>query len=174
MFSWLSVPHEYANELRDVPFTRKEINKLWKRFNHLDKGGDGFLTVKRLESLPELTMNPLADRIVETLFGDVSVVTFPAFVRFLSPFASKASRQDKLRFAFQIYDVDRDGKISKHDLHSVLKSMVGTSLESSTVLEIVDQTMQEYDIDGDQCLSLDEFKRSIYDCEIESVFSIDI
>jgi hypothetical protein len=58
--------------------------------------------------------------------GDVD---FQEFVSGLSAFSSKGNKEEKLRFAFRVYDIDRDGYISNGELFIVLKMMVGSNLK---------------------------------------------
>ena len=46
----------------------------------------------------------------------------------LSSLSVSATNEEKLRFAFQIYDVNNDGFISNGELFTVLKMMVGSNL----------------------------------------------
>lgn len=48
--------------------------------------------------------------------GDVD---FKEFIEALSTFSSKGSTESKLKFAFEIYDIDRDGYISNGELFIV-------------------------------------------------------
>ncbi|KAL9045753.1 MAG: hypothetical protein Q9214_001260 [Letrouitia sp. 1 TL-2023] len=72
--------------------------------------------------------------------GDVD---FQEFVSGLSAFSSKGNKEEKLRFAFKVYDIDRDDYISNGELFIVLKMMVGSNLK--------DQQLQQV------CLSLAHF-----------------
>lgn len=71
--------------------------------------------------------------------GDVD---FQEFVSGLSAFSSKGNKEQKLRFAFKVYDIDRDGFISNGELFIVLKMMVGSNLKDQ-------QLQQVYCICGD-------------------------
>lgn len=72
--------------------------------------------------------------------GDVD---FQEFVSGLSAFSSKGNKEEKLRFAFKVYDIDRDGYISNGELFIVLKMMVGSNLK--------DQQLQQVDIPAPAC-----------------------
>ncbi|KAK5255894.1 Calcineurin subunit B, partial [Cryomyces antarcticus] len=69
-------------------------------------------TIEREEflSLPQVSSNPLATRMIaifdEDGGGDVD---FQEFVSGLSAFSSKGNKEEKLKFAFKVYDIDRDG-----------------------------------------------------------------
>lgn len=101
---------------------------------------------------------------------------FKEFIEALSTFSSKGSAESKLKFAFEIYDIDRDGYISNGELfivkHSkeadyrsligqVLKMMVGNNLRDSQLQQIVDKTIMEADKDGTGRISFEEFKRVV-------------
>lgn len=86
--------------------------------------------------------------------GDVD---FQEFVSGLSAFSSKGNKEEKLRFAFKVYDIDRDGFISNGELFIVLKMMVGNNLKDNQLQQIVDKTIMEADKDGDGRISFEEF-----------------
>lgn len=86
--------------------------------------------------------------------GDVD---FQEFVTGLSAFSSKGNKQEKLRFAFRVYDIDRDGYISNGELFVVLKMMVGNNLKDVQLQQIVDKTIMEADKDHDGRISFEEF-----------------
>ena len=46
-------------------------------------------------------------------------VDFMEFITGMSTFSSQASTEDKLRFAFRMYDLDNDGFISNGELFQV-------------------------------------------------------
>ncbi|KAI8900411.1 hypothetical protein BC833DRAFT_276272 [Globomyces pollinis-pini] len=147
--------------------TASEIRKLRKRFELLDKQNLGFLTLKDLQTLPELAVNPLANRITTVFLNDRQYLTFRDFVIALSPFSKTAKRDIKLEFAFKVYDVDQDGKISYDDLFLMLKTMVGNSLNDSQIVNVVEQTLLDADSNQDGAISFDEFKRNLYDSELD-------
>ena len=65
--------------------------------------------------------------------GDVD---FQEFVSGLSAFSSKGNKEEKLRFAFKVYDIDRDGYISNGELFIVLKMMVGSNLKDQQLQQV--------------------------------------
>lgn len=82
--------------------------------------------------IPELAMNPLVPRIVSMFDG----VNFRQFVSLLSVFSATAPKEEKVDFAFRIYDVDNDGVISLNDLVDLLQMMVGNNLDKATLEEV--------------------------------------
>lgn len=63
-------------------------------------------------------------------------VDFQEFVSGLSAFSSKGNKEEKLRFAFKVYDIDRDGYISNGELFIVLKMMVGSNLKDQQLQQV--------------------------------------
>ena len=121
-------------------------------------------TIEREEflSLPQVSSNPLATRYLTSMTmtliahktpklttfqsycsmiaifdedggGDVD---FQEFVSGLSAFSSKGNKEEKLRFAFKVYDIDRDGYISNGELFIVLKMMVGSNLKDMQLQQV--------------------------------------
>eukprot|EP00483_Globobulimina_turgida_P003408 UN03414 len=141
-----SLTPEDIEELRDPAiseFSPAEIKKLYKRFHHLDRSHSGFLTQNEMQLIPELSLNPLCNRVIE-LFDASSTnqINFRDFVRTLWIFSAKAPKQLKLRFAFEIFDVDNDGKISESDLYYVMTIMVGKQYPTQKLSQIVSQLIQ--------------------------------
>lgn len=66
----------------------------------------------------------------------------------LSIFSAKGNNTEKLRFAFRVYDMDRDGYISNGELFTVLKMMVGDNLKDDQLQQVVDKTIMYADKDG--------------------------
>lgn len=95
--------------------------------------------------------------------GDVD---FQEFVSGLSAFSSKGNKEEKLRFAFKVYDVDRDGFISNGELFIVLKMMVGTNLKDVQLQQIVDKTIMEADKDHDGKISFEEFMEMVENTDV--------
>ena len=85
-------------------------------------------------------------------------VDFQEFISGLSAFSSKGNKEEKLRFAFKVYDIDRDGYISNGELFLVLKMMVGSNLKDGQLQQIVDKTIMEADRDNDGKISFEEFQ----------------
>jgi len=95
--------------------------------------------------------------------GDVD---FEEFVSGLSAFSSKGNKEQKLQFAFKVYDIDRDGYISNGELFIVLKMMVGSNLKDQQLQQIVDKTIMEADLDGDGKISFEEFQKMVENTDV--------
>jgi len=107
-------------------------------------------------------------------------VNFKEFVRTLAcfrPIQKKEEnllndRQHKLQFAFQIYDIDSDGYISKQELLDLLRMMVGANINDEQLEIIADRTLAESDEDEDGFISFEEFSKMIEKTDFQSKMSI--
>ncbi|XDA91061.1 hypothetical protein R6Z07M_019705 [Ovis aries] len=170
---------------------RGHLRRLYDRFQALDRTGKGYLSRLDLQQIRALAVNPLGDRIIDSFFPDGSLrLDFPGFVRVLAHFRPVDeedegnrdpkepeplnSRMNKLRFAFQLYDLDRDGKISRHEMLQALRLMVGVQVTEEQLESIADRTVQEADEDGDGAVSFLEFAKSLEKMNIEQKMSIRI
>ncbi|TIB70630.1 hypothetical protein E3Q23_04113, partial [Wallemia mellicola] len=143
---------------RNSNFTAAELQRLKKRFMKLDRDGSGSIDKDEFLQIPQVANNPLAHRMIAIFDEDGGgTVDFQEFVGGLSAFSNRGGRDEKLKFAFKVYDMDRDGYISNGELYIVLKMMVGNNLRDQQLQQIVDKTIMEGDKDGDGRLSFDEF-----------------
>uniref|UniRef100_A0A672JIZ1 EF-hand domain-containing protein n=1 Tax=Salarias fasciatus TaxID=181472 RepID=A0A672JIZ1_SALFA len=164
---------------KETGFSHSQITRLYSRFTSLDKGENGTLSREDFQRIPELAINPLGDRIINAFFPEgEDQVNFRGFMRTLAhfrpiedneknknPTASEPlnSRTNKLLFAFRLYDLDRDDKISRDELLQVLRMMVGVNISDEQLGSIADRTIQEADTNGDNSISFNEFIKA---CEV--------
>ena len=99
---------------------------------------------------------------------------FCLFIEGVSQFSVKGDKMSKLKFAFKIYDVDKDGFISNGELFTVLKMMVGNNLKDSQLQQIVDKTIAYSDKDGDGKISFEEFAEVVAGLDIHKKMVVDI
>lgn len=117
------------------------------------------LRIKQLiDDAIELAQNPLVKRVIAVLDKNKDgSISFLEFVQGLNSLSSSASQEEKLRFAFQIYDINNDGYISNGELFTVLKMMVGNNLNDVQLQQLVDRTIIKADEDLDGKISFAEF-----------------
>uniref|UniRef100_A0A3Q3K8K6 EF-hand domain-containing protein n=1 Tax=Monopterus albus TaxID=43700 RepID=A0A3Q3K8K6_MONAL len=146
---------------KETGFSHSQITRLYSRFTSLDKGENGTLREDQ--------------------------VNFRGFMRTLAhfrpiedneknknPTASEPlnSRTNKLLFAFHLYDLDRDDKISRDELLQVLRMMVGVNISDEQLGSIADRTIQEADTNGDNSISFNEFIKVLEKVDVEQKMSI--
>merc|ERR1739838_1244728 len=185
--SSLQLQPEDINTIQaETGFNQNQIERLYSRFSSLDKQDKGFLSREDFLRIPELAINPLGDRIVHAFFfesrnGDDDKVDFKDFVRVLAHFrpikknAEKNklnTRMEKLHFAFRMYDLDDDQKISKEELLAVLTMMVGANISTEQLISIAERTIMEADTDKDDLISFEEFAKVLERTDVEQKMSI--
>lgn len=177
-----------AEELiQETGFTSAHLARLYERFEALDKDKKGYLSPQDFGAIKELAMNPICDRIIGAFFSSgQEMLDFSSFVRILAHFRPIDnnrpkepnspdpinSRINKLKFAFQLYDQDKDGKISRNELLQVLRAMLEKQVTEEQLESIADRTIQEADLDRDDAISFEEFRKSLEKVNIDHKMSI--
>nr|XP_034972756.1 calcineurin B homologous protein 2-like isoform X2 [Zootoca vivipara] len=175
---------EQQEIMKETGFSEASVVRLYQRFQALDKDEKGFLSKDDFEGIGELAVNPIGDRIINAFFPDGRETTdFRTFTRVLAHFRpvegpgglqNANSRLSKLKFAFQLYDQDKDGKISRAEILQVLRMMIGIEVTDEQLESITDRTIQEADKDGDKAISFEEFAKSVEKLNIEQKMSLRI
>lgn len=81
----------------------EEITRLYKRFVKLDKDGSGTLEKEEFLALPQISTNPLAQRLLAVFDNDGSGdVDFKEFISGLSTFTAKGKKEEKLQCMYII------------------------------------------------------------------------
>ena len=145
----------------------EELRQLYKNFNSLDKDKSGKLEPQEFFDIPELANNPLVKRVIDVLDKNKDgSISFMEFVQGLSSLSATSSSDEKLRFAFQIYDINGDGFISNGELFTVIKMMVGSNLNDIQIQQLVDRTIIKADKDLDGRICFEEFQDVVKDLNV--------
>ncbi|GAB6026049.1 Ca2+-binding actin-bundling protein (actinin), alpha chain (EF-Hand protein super) [Chamberlinius hualienensis] len=179
--SSLLLQEEELNQIQqETGFSPSQVERLFSRFTSLDKNNDGTLSREDFLRIPELAINPLGDRIVHAFFQDNDEINFRHFTKILARFRpikksrenKLNSREEKLRFAFKMYDLDDDSHISKDELLAVLHMMVGANISEDQLSSIAERTIKEADKDDDSMISFEEFCEALSRTDVEQKMSI--
>lgn len=167
-------------EFEDVIFTREELDRLRKRFQKIDADSSGKIDKIEFFSIPGVANNPLGMRIMDVLDSDKNgMISFDEFINGLSIFltankgGSSVDKNEKLKFAFKIFDIDNDGYISNGELFVVLKMMIGENISDNDLQDLVDRTITEADVEYDQRISFEEFVNVIKTTDVEKSLTLD-
>ena len=140
-------------------FDQDELKRLGKRFNKIDTDDSRTLTLAEFKSIPGLDTNPLLERVFSIIDVDNNGhVDFSEFIQGLLNLSVNNDNEAKLKFAFKIYDLDKDGFITKLELYKVLKMMIGNNIKDFQLKQLIRRTIIYADKDKDDKLSYEEFK----------------
>ena len=135
-------------------YSNREIEDLKKVFQALDVNGDGMLTYTELKegfekyfgkSISEVKINKIIEEIDSNSDG---IISYEEFLR-ASINQKKFLDEKNLRLAFDRFDLNKDGKLSKEEIRKIL----GTSN-----FEYIDTLLLLIDDNKDGYISFDEFK----------------
>jgi calmodulin len=126
-------------------------------FSALDTDHDGFIASSQLgQILRSIGENPtdaeVQDMINEIDFDGNGSIEFPEFLRMMAKKVSDLYAEDEIREAFQFFDRDGNGFITRHELKSVMMNL-GEKLTDQEC----DQLVEEADLDGDGVINYEEF-----------------
>ena len=94
------------------------MQKLYKKFSKLDKDKSGALEPNEFFNIPKLTNNPLVKRVIHIFDTNKDgKISFKEFINGLATLSTSSDEEQKLKFAFDVYDFDGDGSISNGDLY---------------------------------------------------------
>lgn len=135
------------------------MTSVTQRFQNLDTNRNGHLDPHELFEVPEIADNPLVKRVISIFDTDGDgKVSFIEFLVGLAKLASGTEELAKIKFAFDVYDINRDGYISNGELFKVMKMMIGNNLSDKQLQQLVDRTIIEADANLDGKISFLEFQ----------------
>lgn len=139
--------------------TEETIKEYREAFALFDTDGDGAITLEELGAFMKRMGLAPSDADLRRMIGEVDadqngVIDFAEFVTLMARKMNNADKENEIREAFNVYDKDRSGKISKQDLLATMRAL-GAQLSE----EDADRMIREADSNGDGEIAFDEFKR---------------
>ena len=148
-------------------FDEGQIQQLYTKYKMIDSSEIDFIKREDVFLLDEFRYHPLQSRLLDVL-SLPEIVTFEQFVKSLSVFSSSATKDEKLRFAFRLWDTDGDGLLSSIDLSETIGKLCGGSLSEDDMDFVVGKILSENTTpsNSDGSLTLDAFQRMTADTDV--------
>ena len=131
--------------------TEEQIAEFKEAFSPFDKGGDGTITTKELDTAmrslgqnPNVTEAELQDMINEVDADEKGTIDFPGVLSLMARKMKDTDTEEELTEAFEVFDRDGNGFISDAELRHVT-TILGEKLTD----EEVDEIIGEADVEGD-------------------------
>ena len=130
-------------------FSAAEVKALWVQFASLGKADGGseiLLNRADFQTAVGMKNSTFVDRLFAVFDeNDDGAINFSEFLTILSVLSTKALPAEKLEVSFKIYDMDKDGKIGRDELATMLRA---TMDEHDLVLDdilavVIDNTRLE-------------------------------
>ncbi|EGC34984.1 calcium-binding protein [Dictyostelium purpureum] len=148
-------------------FDSRELKTLYKQFRKDSPSG----IINRSEFKEIMSQMGVGDTFLQDLLFNVfdknkdGTINFQEFVCGLSSL-TRGTPEEKIEFAFSLYDLDGSGYITKMEMEKILESMyklVGTFVTCSgkkfDLQDLIDQFFDTMDENADGFISLEEYKR---------------
>ncbi|XP_017001247.3 calcineurin subunit B [Drosophila takahashii] len=169
-----SVPPDVMHTLKKkTALSRSQIKYLYIRFNQFSGGGKDPPSQLHKYNFYSglLQLNPLLPTILNSMFGDKVTISFLDFALFLSTFqahslkTSKGLKNEikdkKLQILFNMYDHNKDGRITKYDLVIVVHKLFSNLLDHVQIMRIVETMMKEMDQSDSNQILFDDFCKAL-------------
>lgn len=155
---------DIAGHQKSTVFDAEEIKLLWLHFVTINSFSD-HISQKQFQKAMLFKDTTFLDRIFRVVDkNDDNKISFAEYVECLSILSNKASKEDKLKFSFKIYDFDGDGFISSTDLRAVMAATLrehGIVITRPDIDFVVEKTMTEVNPKSENMISFEEYKKVV-------------
>ena len=151
-------------------FNDSEVSKLLKLFSTHAGSLDG-ITKEQFQSIPLLQHSPFNERLFDVMDKDGSgVMSLLEFAQLMSTLSERSSKDQKLRLTFEVYDHDRDGRLSLEDIALTLNKITGGLLSEDEAQQVAGKVLEESGNAG-EALAFEDFCKVMMGTEFEKKMS---
>eukprot|EP01041_Mallomonas_annulata_P011412 gene11413-23872_t len=141
---------------KDNNLKPESIKKAYKRFQAADKDKSGLVDYTEFCEMLQVDPSPQCEALFQLYdYDKTGQIDAREFLIAVSNYTG-AGKEDKLKFAFQVFDQEGNGVITKAELLSILKANHMASSDTEVVRK-ADTILAQADKDGDGVITFDEF-----------------
>ncbi|KAI5166644.1 serine/threonine-protein phosphatase 2B regulatory subunit [Nematocida sp. ERTm5] len=121
----------------------KQIKLLYKRFKDLDKEEIGRIFVDQLLCIPEISINPLGEKVARKICDEEGKIDFNGFVSAVTIFSKYSTNEEKVRFFFDL--ISTNGRVTRRDLEEIASNLYPKDEKSEEIQAGIDDVFKVYD-----------------------------
>ena len=147
-------------------FSAAEVKALWVQFASLGKADGGseiLLNRADFQTAVGMKNSTFVDRLFAVFDeNDDGAINFSEFLTILSVLSTKALPAEKLEVSFKIYDMDKDGKIGRDELATMLRATMDEHdlvLDDAQIESVIDATFSEVPESGGPALDMKQYSK---------------
>ena len=135
---------ERATLVQETHWDDRDIKALHAIFVRNSTGSDT-IPVERLRDLPGTASVPLFHRVLTLHNADKSgLISFSEFAHAMSALSPNATMDEKLQFAFSLFDMNNSGQVEGPEVFQLLRMAMGSNIGDAQLQAVVDQVMHQH------------------------------